>query len=66
MDDGGLAAKLSHLLVLLAGAGEAGLESFDFAEPAAFGGFPDAVVQVGDDLGEALGLGRVRPQHGTA
>jgi hypothetical protein len=35
---------------LVVGAGEADLQSFDFAEPALAFGFGDAVVQVGADL----------------
>jgi hypothetical protein len=61
-----LKTDLTHLLELLAGPGEADLESFDFAEPAAFGGFADSLVQVGNDLSQAHGLGGVWLQHRAA
>lgn len=61
-----LAAHLAHLLVLLASAFEAHPESFDLAEPASLGGLADPLVQVRDDLGEALDLSRIGSQHGTA
>lgn len=56
-------AELPHLGELLSGAGEADLQSFDLAEPASFGGLAYPFVQVGDDLGEAHGLGRVGPEY---
>ena len=45
------------------GAGQAELESFDFAEPSFAFGLGDAVEQVGADLLEAVPLGGVRPQE---
>jgi hypothetical protein len=47
---------------LVAGAGEADLESFDFSEPAFAFGFGDAGGEVVADLGDAgpLGGGRAR------
>jgi len=61
-----LAAQPAHLLVLLAGTVETDPESLDFAEPAAIGGFPDPLVQVGDDLGKPYGLDGVGSQHRAA
>src|SRR5215471_10812481 len=48
------------------GSGEADLESFHFAEPAFALGFGDAGGEVVADLGEALFLGGVGPEHGAA
>jgi hypothetical protein len=47
-----LKTDLTHLLELLAGPGEADLESFDFAEPAVAWRFVDAFAEVLDDLDE--------------
>lgn len=41
-------------------------ESFDFAEPAVGLGFGDAVVEVGDDLFQAMVLGGIDAQHRAA
>ncbi|HEV2370783.1 MAG TPA: hypothetical protein VGS19_01325 [Streptosporangiaceae bacterium] len=38
----------------------------EFAEPAAFGGLADPLVQIGDDLGEPDALLRVAPQNRSA
>ena len=46
----------AHLLGFLTGGLKADLESFDLAEPAAFGGLADALVQAGDDLCQADAL----------
>ena len=48
---------------LVVGAGEADLQSVDFAEPALAFGFGDAVVQVGADLREPGALCGVWPQE---
>ena len=48
------------------GAGEADLESFDFAEPSFAVGFGDAGDQVVADLGDAVALGGVWPVQGAA
>jgi hypothetical protein len=48
------------------GAGEADLQSFDFAEPAFAFGFGDAGGEVVADVGEAVALGGVWPVHRAA
>ncbi len=63
----GLAAGVPvDLGELVVGAGEADLESFDFAEPAFVFGFADAGDQVVADLGDAGPLGGVGPEHRAA
>jgi hypothetical protein len=63
--DGGGAGS-ADLFHLLAGGVEAYLESFDLAEPAAFGGFTDPLVQAGDDLREPHALLGVNAEHRAA
>ena len=64
VDGGGLAPEgRVDLGELVVGAGEADLQSLDFAEPAFAFGFGDAVVQVGADLLEPGALGWVWPQE---
>jgi hypothetical protein len=45
------------------GAGEADVQSFDFAEPAFVLGFGDARDEVVADLGDAGPLSGIRPVH---
>jgi hypothetical protein len=57
LDRGGLVREgCVDLGELVAGAGEADLESFDFAEPAFVFGFGDAGVEVAADLLQPLSL----------
>jgi hypothetical protein len=56
-------AGSADLFHFLPGSGEADLKSFDLAEPAAFGGFADALMQAGDDLGEPYPLLGVDLEH---
>ncbi len=56
----------ADLFHLLSGSGQADLQSFDLAEPAAGGCFFDPLVQVGDDLGEPYSLFGVGAEHGAA
>lgn len=56
----------AELSGLLAGRVQADLESFYLAEPAAFGGLADPLVQAGDDLGEPHALLRVDAEHRAA
>ncbi|WP_369033240.1 hypothetical protein [Streptomyces adonidis] len=48
------------------GAGEADLQSFDFTEPVLPFSLGDAVEEVVPDLGQALSLREVWPQHRAA
>ena len=50
----------------LAGAGEADLESVDFAEPAFASGFVDAGEEVVADLLDAVATGGIRSQEWAA
>ncbi len=64
---GGLAAGAAvDLGEFVVGAGEADLESFDFAEPAFVFGLADPGGQVVADLGDAGPLGGVGPEHRAA
>ena len=67
LDRGGLPPQgRVDLGELVVGAGEADLQSVDFAEPALAFGFGDAVVQVGADLLQPGALGWVWPQERAA
>lgn len=58
--EGGASLELSfHRLQLELSGGEADLESFDLAQAAILLGLRDPVEQVGDDVAEPGGLGRV-------
>jgi hypothetical protein len=52
-----------HFLEHFLCAGEAGLQSFDLAEPVVLFGFGDAGVKVGDDLSKPVSLIRVGPEQ---
>ena len=52
-----------HFVELLLCTDEAGLQSFDLAEPVVLFGFGDAGVKVGDDLAEPDCLGGVGPEQ---
>jgi hypothetical protein len=58
-------AVVADLGEFVVGAGEADLESFDFAEPAFVFGFGYAGCEAVADLGDAGPLGRVGPEHGA-
>jgi hypothetical protein len=58
-----IGAQAFHFLELLLCAGEAGLQSFDLAEPVVLFGFGDAGVKVGDDLAEPVDLCGVGPEQ---
>jgi len=60
---GGPPVELAEFLL---GAGEADLESFDLAGPAFALGFGDPGGEVVADLGEAVALGGVGPEHRAA
>ena len=65
---GGAAAggDLVHLGEFAAGAGEADFQALGFAEPTVGFGFGDAGQEVVVDLGEAVALGGIGSQQGTA
>src|SRR6266545_2636303 len=64
--DGWLGQEPAHLLELLVGAGKAGLEPVDLAEPAPLACFANAVLEIGDDHQQPRLLQWVGVQHRAA
>ena len=62
LDQGKLTSNLAHLGELLVGRVQSDPQTVDFAEPAAFSGFPQPVVEVGENGQQQWFLRRVRPQ----
>ncbi|WP_020500879.1 hypothetical protein [Sciscionella marina] len=66
VDGGSPAGPLVELGEFLFGAGEADLESLDFAVPAFSLGFGDAVKQIAADLDDSLPLCGIRPEKAAS
>jgi hypothetical protein len=65
-DNGWLGQIFAHLIELLPGASQAGLEPVNLAEPASLVRLRDAVLEVGDDRQQPRFLHRVGSQHRAA